>query len=430
MFNMQKQNMPDDWDIIELGSIASLVNGFAFKSQDYVAKGILNFRVTNIRENGRIDVTENIEFLPSSFTVDYKNYLLAADDILVVMVGATRGKLAIIPAEILPALMNQNMWRINAQDTLKVNQRFLFNFLSFVVPDFVNRFSESTRGFFKKEDFRAIEINLPPLPEQRRIAHVLAIVQTAIEQQAQLIALTRELKSALMHKLFTKGLRGEKQKETEMGLVPESWDILPLDAYAIVQTGTAKGRSIKDDESLELPYLRVANVQDGYLDLAEIKTIRIRATERERYLLKKGDVILTEGGDFDKLGRGFIWQGQIENCVHQNHIFAVRVNPDRLLSQFFAYQSQSPYGKRYFLSVAHKTSNLACINTAKLKRFPVLIPKLNEQEQIAHVLQTIDGKLSSHSRKRDLLEELFRTLLYQLMTGQMRVNDIDLPGLS
>lgn len=197
----------------------------------------------------------------------------------------------------------------------------------------------------------------------------------------------------------------------------------------MVQTGTAKGRAIKGDEVLELPYLRVANVQDGYLDLTEVKTIRIGASERERYLLKKGDVVLTEGGDFDKLGRGFIWQGQIENCVHQNHIFAVRVHPNRLVSEFFAYQSQSPYGKRYFLSVAHKTSNLACINTAKLKRFPVLIPNLGEQEQIAGILRTLDNKLGSHNRKHDLLKELFRTLLHQLMTGQTRVNELDLPEL-
>ena len=264
--------------------------------------------------------------------------------------------------------------------------------------------------------------------EQQRIAYVLSVVQTAIEQQERLIKLTRELKSALMHKLFTEGLHGEKQKMTEIGLVPESWEVLPLDMCATIQTGTAKGREIADDESLELPYLRVANVQDGYLDLAEIKTIKIRANEKERYLLKKGDVVLTEGGDFDKLGRGFIWQGQIENCIHQNHIFAVRVNLDKLLPAFFAYQSQSPYGKKYFLSVAHKTSNLACINTAKLKRFPVLVPKLKEQEQITDILQTIEIKLRIHARRRNLLEELFRTLLHQLMTGQTRVNDIDLPG--
>lgn len=297
--------------------------------------------------------------------------------------------------------------------------------------DSVQRFVEQNkRGAtiqgITRTSLQQVEVVIPPLPEQRRIARVLSTVQSAIEQQARLIALTRELKSALMHKLFTEGLRGEKQKQTEIGPVPESWDVVELGNCATIQTGTAKGRLIGEDESLELPYLRVANVQDGFLNLAEIKTIVIRAKERERYLLRKGDVVLTEGGDFDKLGRGFIWQGQVENCIHQNHIFAVRVNPNKLLSEFFAYQSQSPYGKRYFLSVAHKTSNLACINSAKLKRFPVLIPNINDQKQIAHILQTIDRKLSNQTRKRDLLEELFRTLLHQLMTGQVRVGALTL----
>jgi hypothetical protein len=173
-------------------------------------------------------------------------------------------------------------------------------------------------------------------------------------------------------------------------------------------------------------YLRVANVQSGYLDLSEMKTVTIRAREKERYLLQKGDIVLTEGGDFDKLGRGFIWKGAVEDCIHQNHIFAVRVNRSRLLPEFFAHLSQSPYGKAYFLSVAHKTTNLACINTTKLKGFPILIPPKAEQEKIVQMLESIDNKLAYHARKKCLLEALFRALLHQLMTAQLRVHDLDL----
>lgn len=351
--------------------------------------------------------------------------ILPKDTVLVGCIGNV-GKIGLTADE--KAATNQ---QINAVVCNNDNDpHFVYYALLFNRHKLENAAVKTTLPILNKSNFEHFDLDIPFLPEQRRIANILSSVQTAIERQTRLIAITQELKRALMHKLFTEGLRGEKQKMTEIGPVPESWDVLPLDTCAIVQTGTAKGRKIADDESLELPYLRVANVQDGYLDLAEIKTIKIRANEKERYLLKKGDVVLTEGGDFDKLGRGFIWQGQIENCVHQNHIFAVRVNRDKLLPAFFAYQSQSPYGKKYFLSVAHKTSNLACINTAKLKRFPVLVPKLKEQEQITDILQTIERKLSIHSRRLALIEDLFRTLLNQLMTGQIRVNDIDLPGLS
>jgi type I restriction enzyme S subunit len=272
-------------------------------------------------------------------------------------------------------------------------------------------------------------VPFPPIWEHQKIAEVLGVLQQAIEQQERLLATAAELKKALMYQLFAHGLRGEPQRQTEFGPVPESWAVLPLQDCCIVQTGVAKGRKIDSAESLTLPYLRVANVQSGYLDLSEIKSVTIRRREKDRYLLKKGDVVLTEGGDFDKLGRGFIWNGEVENCIHQNHIFAVRVDRSRLVPEFFAYLSQSPYGKKYFLSVAHKTTNLACINTMKLKRFPVLIPSKDEQEQIIQALRAVDDRLSNCTKKRQVLGELFHALLHALMTAQIRVHDMDIPQL-
>ena len=277
---------------------------------------------------------------------------------------------------------------------------------------------------------KAFPVLIPPLPEQQKIAAVLGVVQRAMEQQERLLALTAELKKTLLHQLFTQGLRHEPQKPTDIGPVPESWEVLPLSDCAVVQTGAAKGRNFKGNETIEAPYLRVANVQSGYLNLTEMKTITIQAKELLRYALHDGDIVLTEGGDFDKLGRGFIWRGQIKDCVHQNHVFAVRVDRKRLLPEFFAHQSQSQYGKAYFLSVAHKTTNLACINTTKLKAFPVLIPSMEEQQEIVAALEGIDAKLSTVRRKHATLTALFRTLLHQLMTAQIRVAHSDLPSLS
>ena len=174
----------------------------------------------------------------------------------------------------------------------------------------------------------------------------------------------------------------------------------------------------------------MANVQDGFLDLTEMKTISIRKRDLQRYSLQVGDIVLTEGGDFDKLGRGFIWQGQIENCVHQNHIFVVRPDPEFIDAEFLAYQTQSPYGKRYFLSVAHKTTNLACINTTKLKAFPVLIPNRETQKKIVAICQNLDGKLKLHRKKREALHDLFRTLLHKLMTAKIRVDEVELDGFA
>jgi type I restriction enzyme, S subunit len=282
---------------------------------------------------------------------------------------------------------------------------------------------KTTVPILNKTSFGNFELCVPPFPEQKKIAHILSTVQRAIDEQERIIQTTTELKKALMQKLFTEGLRGEPQKETEIGLVPESWEVVPLGEVAIIQTGIAKGRKVPPEEAIELPYLRVANVQDGYLDLAEMKSITIRKNEMGRYALKEGDVVLTEGGDLDKLGRGFIWHAQIESCVHQNYIFAVRPETTRLLSGFFAYQSQSPYGKRYFLSVAHKTTNLACINTTKLKAFPVLLPPMPEQQEIVGACSSIDEKIKVARNQKRTLESLFRSLLHELMTAKTRVTD-------
>ncbi|KQK28657.1 hypothetical protein ARD30_21000 [Bosea thiooxidans] len=280
---------------------------------------------------------------------------------------------------------------------------------------------------------RIREFELPAFPpeEQSKIADVIWTAHNSILACEEAISIGAELKRKAMRDLFTKGLRGNSQIETEFGLAPETWLSMALDDCAKVQTGVAKGRKFENAEMVDVPYLRVANVQDGHLDLSEMKEIHIRRSEVERYRLQTGDVVLTEGGDFDKLGRGFIWRGELELCVHQNHVFAVRPDRERLLPEFFAYLAQSAYGKAYFLKVAHKTTNLACINSTKLKAFPVLIPPtLDEQREIVEILDAIDRKIQLHQRKRAVLEDLFKALLHKLMNGEIRVVDLDLSVLS
>src|SRR5262249_47557213 len=144
-------------------------------------------------------------------------------------------------------------------------------------------------------------------------------------------------------------------------------------------------------------------------------------SEIARYALQDGDVVLTEGGDFDKLGRGFIWHSEVPDCVHQNHIFAVRPNRKRLLPEFLAYLTQSIYGKRYFLSVAHKTTNLACINTTKLKALPVLLPSLHDQQKIVALLKAVDEKIQMEEHRLGSLNAIFDSALDSIMIGKVRI---------
>lgn len=120
--------------------------------------------------------------------------------------------------------------------------------------------------------------------------------------------------------------------------------------------------------------------------MAEVKTIRISKDNVERYLLRDGDVLLTEGGDYDKLARGCVWRNEISNCLHQNHIFAVRPDQARLLPDFLALLCRSRYKKNYFLGCAKQTTNLASINSTQLKRFPIALPPMELQARICRIL--------------------------------------------
>lgn len=196
-------------------------------------------------------------------------------------------------------------------------------------------------------------------------------------------------------------------------LLPKGWKRLPLHEVAEVRTGLAKGKTNLKDP-VELPYLRVANVQDGHITLKEVKTIFVERNQIERYSLRSGDILMTEGGDFDKLGRGDVWQGQIPVCLHQNHIFAVRPDPGQLNSGFLAALAASEYGRTYFLSCAKRSTNLASINASQLKKFPVLTPPLVEQQKISEILRTWDGAIAaterllanSHKQKQALARHL------------------------
>src|SRR5260370_20248201 len=129
-----------------------------------------------------------------------------------------------------------------------------------------------------------------------------------------------------------------------------------------MRSGNTKGRNINVSPVRTVPYLAVVNVQDRALDLRQLKTIAATEAEIQRYRLQKDDLLLTEGGDPDKLGRGTLWSGEIDECIHQNHIFRVRLTDSRFLPVFVNWVVGSERGKRYFLRSAKQTTGIASIN--------------------------------------------------------------------
>ena len=194
--------VPESWKIKTVGDYCDILNGFAFKSEDYVSTGgIPNFRVVNISWDGTVSM-DDCKFLPDSFAESYEKYLLNEGDILFVMVGATRGKLAQIPASILPALMNQNMWRI-VPSREGIDTDYLFHHLRRSVVSLLQEDDDQARGFFKKSDFRDIPLAIPSLEEQIEIRTALGTLETKLGQHATKTAQLKDLFRTLLHELMT-----------------------------------------------------------------------------------------------------------------------------------------------------------------------------------------------------------------------------------
>jgi len=213
-----------------------------------------------------------------------------------------------------------------------------------------------------------------------------------------------------------------------MGPVPAHWNVAPLKYLAEVQSGITVGKKYDSDQTLvERPYLRVANVQDGYLDLENIASIEIPLRNIAQYELQPGDVVVTEGGDFDKLARGYVWDGQIAGCMHQNHIFAVRPKQERLRSPFLSALMTSLYGRNYFTATSVQSTNLACTNRAKLGGFPIPLPSPKEQDSICHALELADIRFQKATQQLrstiDRLREYRSALITAAVTGQLDLRE-------
>lgn len=196
-------------------------------------------------------------------------------------------------------------------------------------------------------------------------------------------------------------------------MLPKGWKQVPLQTVAEVRTGLSKNAR-REGATLTRPYLRVANVQDGTLDLSDIQEIDVPAGQTSRYTLQAGDLLLIEGnGNPENLGRGCLWRGQIPEAVHQNHVFAVRTHRDgRLLPEFLELLVHSRYGRDYFLSCAKGSTGLTSLNSTQLKGFPVILPPFEEQIRIARVvdtwgaaIKTTNSHLTNSRRQRDALAD-------------------------
>lgn len=189
-----------------------------------------------------------------------------------------------------------------------------------------------------------------------------------------------------------------------------------------MQTGRAIGRENGASDLITLPYLSVASVKDGHVDLSVVKTMQVTPSEAARFALKRGDVLFTEGGDADKLGRGCVWDGRIDPCLHQNHVFAVRPKSELLRSEFLDVYARSSAGRAYFLSCAKQTTNLASINSSQLKAMHLSPPSLEEQDRIISILRSIKLAIDSTASVLEHLVLIRIATAELLLSGHISMN--------
>lgn len=417
--------LPENWCWTNWGECGEFVAGSGFKNE---YQGFTNYDIPFYKVSSLKTANETGYLCDNTNTVDetvrkkLKAALIPANSLLFAKIGEAI-RLNRRAINTVPCCVDNNMM---AFIPIICQLKYAFYWSKGIdLYDFTNA---TTVPAIRKTDLEKISFPLAPLAEQQRIVDRIESLFTKLDEakeKAQAVVDSFETrKAAILHKAFTGELTAKWREEHGVGM--ESWEKHLLSTVSSLQTGLMKGKKYTG-KTVELPYLRVANVQDGFLRLDEIKKIDVEENAISRYSLTVGDVLFTEGGDFDKLGRGTVWEGQIKNCLHQNHIFVVRPNPEVLNPYFLSYQAGSRYGKAYFLSCSKQTTNLASINSTQLKNFPVLIPSMMEQEVIIRLL---DSSLEKEQQTKNIAESVLdqidlmkKSILARAFRGELGTND-------
>lgn len=293
----------------------------------------------------------------------------------------------------------------------------------------------SSRLRLYPEQFLRMPVLLPPTEDQMAIVRLLdwanGRLERAIRAKRKVIALLTEQKQAITQRAVTAGVEpGVPPKLTGLEwltAVPAHWEVRPLKAVSEIQSGVTLGKDYGGQRTEEFPYLRVANVQAGFVDLSEVKSIRVPIAEAQRSTLAMGDVLMTEGGDPDKLGRGCVWDAQVSPCLHQNHVFAVRPKQHRLNPMFLSAFMGTSCARAYFQATAKQTTNLASTNKTKIGRLQVPLPPIEEQgdilAKVALDTRPTDVAIGRLEAEIQLLREYRVRLIADVVTGQLDVRE-------
>lgn len=363
-----------NWSAVRLRDVATVITKGTTPTTigfDFVENGIPFLRAEDI-SGSAVDISLTAKRIAKDCHGAMGRSQLHPGDLLITIAG-TVGRVGIVPADTTEANCNQAISITRLKPGLFDPQFLIYAVQSPVVQAQIRKQgTTATITNISLAQIGDLEIPLPTLEDQRYIVDILSRAERIVRLRRQAQRKAAEIIPALFLDMF-----GDPATN------PKSFATAQLAEFADVVSGITKGRKLNGKASRPIPYLRVANVQAGFLNLSDIKLIDASESEIESLALQPGDIVLTEGGDFDKLGRGAQWRGQLSTCIHQNHVFRVRLKVGVAEPDYFEAFLQTVAAKTYFLSVAKRTTNLASINMTQLKNLPVILPPIDAQRQFS-----------------------------------------------
>ena len=375
-------------NIVNLGNVATYINGYAFKPSDWAEDGTPIIRIQDLTGNS-YQMNRFKGIVDSKYDVNSGDVLISWSASLGVYVW-NRGN----------AVLNQHIFKV-VFDKEEVDKDFFVFQIDNLLKRAANQAHGATMRHLTKPVFDALPFYLPDIKTQRLISSKLNLIVHLIEDHHEQLKKLDELIRSRFIEMF-----GDLINEPKYPGIDKH-----LEDVADICSGITKGRKVLGLELREVPYMAVSNVKMGYIDLSTVKTIMATENEIEQYRLFPNDILMTEGGDPDKVGRGAIIRNPPKDCIHQNHIFRVRLHKDVLLPEFFEEYLQGNSARRYFLKAAKQTTGIASINMKQLRALPVKIPPIKVQIQYSDFVHQVDKSKLAVQKSLDELETLKKSLM-------------------
>jgi type I restriction enzyme S subunit len=393
-----------EWKVVKCQDVIDIRDG-THDTPKYVNVGYPLITSKNLK-NGSIDFSEVSYISAEDYIEINKRSKVDKGDILLAMIG-TIGNPVIVDVDQEFSIKNVALFKLQNSP---VDPRF-FKYLlesSIVKKQLERETKGGTQKFVSLKVLRNLEIPLPPIASQRRIANILDKADEIIRKRKEAIALTEQLQKSIFLDMFGDPV-----------INPKGWEKVKLAKISNIQGGLQVTKK-RESNPIEVPYLRVANAYRDSLNLNQIKTIFVTQQELNKTSLKKGDILIVEGhGNKTEIGRSCVWDDSISNCVHQNHLIRVRVDDNIAESIYVSNFLNSIGGRSQLIKLGKTTSGLNTINTSNVKGIEILLPPIKIQKKYITIQETIFQYIQKLNQQQKESENLFNSLLQRAFKGEL-----------